>query len=136
MHDYAQEQLSREPPQEFPSRNNQNQPIYSDYEPVVNRNKPQTVTFEEPVRQQKVNFNPSFQPSMDHEPLVGRESRDLTGNERFDDKKKKYDYAEDLRNQMRQKEMQKQQEKNEIRSSLQRSNSNISRGFHVKFGSR
>jgi len=90
-----------------------------------NRNKPQNVNYEEPSKGQKVNFNPTFQPSVEHyEPLVGRESRDLN-NGKFEERKKKYDYAEDLRNQMRQKEMQKQQEKNEIRSSHQGNNSNI-----------
>jgi len=124
-HDYAQEQQSREPPQEIPSRNLQNQPNFSEYEPVMNRNQPQNAFTEEPMRGQKVNFNPSYQPSMDyHEPVVGRESREL-GNGKFDDRKKKNDYAEELRNQMRQKEMQKQQEKNQIRSSMQRNNSNI-----------
>ena len=57
------------------------------------------------------NFNPTFQPSNGYEP-IGRESR-----EGLDPRKKKADYGEELRNQMKKNEMKRQQEKNEVRNS-------------------
>src|SRR4051812_10333842 len=109
--------------QQIPSRVQMEQPRYSDYESQVIRNKPQNMQHEEAMEARKPNFNPSFQPTMEsHEPAV-RDSYNAQAYEKVDNRRKKADYGEELRNQMKQKEMQKQQEKMEVRNSYQGNNS-------------
>ena len=108
-----------------PSQSNM-QPKFSEYEPVVNRNKAQPDFRGQPPEEKKLNFNPSFQPTGGdaYEPPV-RQSREGPSNDRMDERKRKAAYAEDLRSQMKQHEVQKQQEKHDVRSSGQMNNSNI-----------
>jgi len=96
---------------------NQYQPRvqFADQEPVMmNQNQPRR-HIEEPMQGgPKPNFNPSFQQSAGYELIIGRESRE---GGLMDPRKKKADYGEELRNQMRNDQMRKQQEKNEVRNS-------------------
>ena len=122
MFDPPPQGLSRD----LSSKANLNQPKFSEYEPNVNNNRAQP-DFKGEGGGQKLNFNPSFQPTDGdaYQPTV-RQSNQFAGNERTDEKKKKAAYAEDLRNQMKQHEVQKQHEKNDVRHSYQANNSNIS----------
>jgi len=102
------------PPQDHQPRGNFNQPVYSEHEPMVmNHNAGRRNNEEAMAGGARPNFNPTFQPSGGYEPIV----RDSANYERADPKKKKADYGEELRNQMKKNEMKKQQEKNEVRNS-------------------
>ncbi len=113
--EFPQKQLPNDSPLQGNSSKKNNQPMYSDYEPALNRN---------PSEDKKTNFNPTFQPSVDHyESSNNRESRDF--NHQPDDRQRKNNYGDELRNQIKQNEFKKQQEKNEIRLSRQANNSKI-----------
>ncbi len=95
---------------------NQPRVQFADQEPMMmmNQNQPRRHV-EEPMQGGlKPNFNPSYQQSAGYEPIGGRESREGGLN---DPRKKKADYGEELRNQMKNDQMKKQREKNEVRNS-------------------